>query len=211
MARKQELSARAKSSADHAFREFKERYALTRLQWLLDLAQEPLGSGVQNTAEGAQRLAKPFAAFAGSAPQAFKPLTPQQVRKLLADVLEGIQKISRGESWNLTERLTRHVQPRSRIIQTHLSYGGDLSAAVRWNAQELAAEHISRISRCAAANCGRLFIKRKAATFCSSKCAGKARFARWYTNHKQDLSELRRKRYDERVKQADKHLKRRKG
>jgi len=205
MARKQKLSARARSSADHASREFKERYALTRLQWLLDLAQEPPGSGAQNTAEGAQRLAKLFAAFAGFAPQAFKPLTPQQVRKLLADVLEGIQKISRGESWNLTERLTRHVQPRSRIIQTHLSYGGDLSAAVRWNAQEIAAEQIARIARCAAPHCERLFIRRKAAAFCSSKCAGRARFARYYAGHKQELSELRRKRYGERVKQEHKH------
>jgi hypothetical protein len=211
MNRQKRLSARAPASVAQGFREVKKRYALTRLQWLLKVSQESQGNSAQITAEGVRQVSELLAGLAGFGPQAFKPLEPRQIAKLLADVLKGIQKVSNGKPWYLTERLTRQVQPGRRVIRTHLSYGGDLGAAVRWNAQELAAEHISRISRCAAANCGRLFIKQKAATFCSSKCAGKVRFARWYTNHKQELSELRRKRYVERVKQQDRRLKRRKG
>jgi len=208
---KKRLSARAPASVAQGFREVKKRYALTRLQWLLKVAQESQGASPQITDESVRQLSEPLAGLAGFGPQAFKPLEPRQIAKLLADVLKGIQKISNGKPWDLTERLTRHVQPVRHIAHSHLSYAGDLGAAVRWNAQELAAEHISRISRCAAANCGHLFIRRKAATFCSSKCAGRARFARWYTNHKHELSERRRKRYGQRVKQEDRRLKRRKG
>jgi hypothetical protein len=205
MDRKKKLSARAKASVGHASREFKERFALTRLQGLLKLAQQPHGTGAQITAARARRASESLVIFAGFAPQAFKPLAPQKIAKLLADVLKGIQKISNGKPWDLTERLTRRVQPGRRIIHTRLSYGGDLGAAVRWKTQEMAAQQISRIARCTAPKCERLFIRRKAAAFCSSKCAGRARFARYYASHKQELSELRRKRYGERVKQEDKH------
>ena len=205
MDRKKKLSARAQASVAHAFREYKERYALTRLQWLLALAQQPPGGGAQTAAEDA-RLSKLLAIFAGFDPRAFKPLSPEQIAELLRQVLAGIRMISRGKPWDLTERLTRRVQPGRRIIQTYLFYGGDLRAAVRWKAQEMAAAQIKRIARCAAPNCERLFIRRKAATFCSAKCAGRARFARYYASHKHELSELRRKRYGQRVKQEDKHL-----
>lgn len=202
MERKKKLSARALASVDHAFREYKERYALSRLQWLLALAQQTPGADAQNTAEDARQLSARLAVFAGFDPQAFRPLPPQQIAKLLAQVLNGIRTISRGKPWNLTERLTRRVQPGRRIIQT-LLYDGDLGAAVRWKAQQMAAEQIKRIARCAVPNCERLFIRRKAATFCSAKCAGRARFARYYAEHRHELSKLRRKRYDESVKQKN--------
>ena len=206
MDRKKRLSARAQASVAHTFREYKERYALTRLQWLLELAQQTPAAGAQVTTEDARRLSERLAVFAGFDHRAFKPLSPQQIARLLTDVLKGIRTISSGKPWAITERLTRRVQPGRRIIQTYLFYDGDLRAAVRWKAQEMAAEQIKRIARCAASNCERLFIRRKAATFCSAKCAGRARFARYYASHKHELSELRRKRYGQRVKQEDKHL-----
>jgi hypothetical protein len=206
MDRKKRLSARAEAFVAHAFREYKERYALTRLQWLLALAQQTLGAGAQTTAEDARRLSKLLAVFAGFDPRAFKPLSPEQIAELLGEVLAGIRTISSGKPWDLTEKLTRRVHPGRRIIQTYLFYGGDLGAAVRWKAQEMAAEQIKRIARCAAPNCERLFIRRKTATFCSSRCAGRARFARYYASHKHELSELRRKRYGQHVKREDKSL-----
>jgi hypothetical protein len=204
MERKKKLSARAQASADHAFREYKERYALTRLQWLLALAQQTPGAGAQTTAEDTRRLSERLAVFAGFDPQAFRPLSRQQIAKLLAQILNGVRTVSSGKPWNLTERLTRRVQPGRRIIQTYLLYDGDLGAGVRWKAQEMAAEQIKRIARCAAPNCERLFIRRKGATFCSAKCAGRARFARYYAGHRHELSKLRRKRYGESVKQENK-------
>lgn len=205
MDRNKKLSERAQASVAHAFRGYKQRYALTRLQWLLALAQQTPGAGAQATTEDARRLSERLAIFAGFDHRTFKPLSPQQIARLLADVLKGIRTISSGKRWDLTERLTRRVQPGRRIIQTHLFYGGeDLGAAVRWNAQEMAAEQIKRIAQCTAPKCERLFIRRKAATFCSAKCAGRARFARYYAGHKHELSRLRRKRYGERVKLEDK-------
>ena len=202
MDRNKRLSARAQTSVDYAFREYKERYALTRLQWLLAVAQQTPAVDAQNTAEDARRLSARLAEFAGFDPQAFKPLSPPQTAKLLAQVLNGIRTISSGKPWDLTERLTRRVQPGRRVIQT-LLYDGDLGAAVRWKAQQMAAEQIKRIARCAAPTCERLFIRRKAATFCSAKCAGRARFARYYAVHRHELSKLRRKRYGESVKQKN--------
>lgn len=201
---KRRLSARAQGSAEHARREYEQRYGLTRLQWLLEVAQLRPGAGAQITTKDVRWLSEHLAIFAGFDPRAFKPLPLNQIAKLLGEVLAGIQTVSSGKPWDLTERLTRRVQPGRRIIQTYLLYGGDLGAAVRWKAQEMAAEQIERIARCAAPNCERLFIRRKAATFCSSKCAGRARFARYYATHQHQLNELRRKTSRARVKQEDK-------
>jgi hypothetical protein len=177
---------------ERAFRDYQARLALDRLRWLLDLIQVPSEQLEKYSRKETRYLSDRLAILSNISPGTFRPLGSSDISKLLNEVSEGIRGLRAGKPWDVTVNLNVRVDPRQRSASgIGLYYTRDLSSALRWSVVQFLEFHRGRIAECTAPGCRRLYVKRKAARYCSTRCSQRVRSSRYYDRHSTELSERR--------------------
>jgi hypothetical protein len=109
---------------------------------------------------------------------------PQKLRPILAELEKSLRRLVREKIWRLESprepaafTIVRKFKNRK---QTDALFGSlDASLALLFKVDELIALEGGRVEQCAASDCGRLFVKRKAAIFCQARCNDREKKRRW--------------------------------
>lgn len=187
--------------AARRFQKFERKMELDRLQWLLKLIQLP-AEELHKHGGQARYLSDRLAIFSNYAPEGFRPLRSSQIKRLVAEIREGMYGLRSGKPWEVRVPVSIRLQPlRKGNSQVTFNYIGDLSAAFLSSAIQRLGAHFDRIAKCEASGCERLFVKRKATRYCSRKCSQRMRSSRYYELHREQLRKRRHDAYVERIRQ----------
>ena len=137
--------------------------------------------------------------FVGQYSQAPRQLSAKAVRKLAVEVYEYISNAKRWEFGLPRARCVVEWEGPSYAFSRLTT--PDWRAAFRLRVTDLLSAHARWIRKCERAGCGRVFLADKRQVFCSSKCAQRVRFARyWKKLSSQERYEKRHEHYAETVR-----------
>jgi hypothetical protein len=156
---------------------------LSRLRWLLDLLNRPTESleqpspaEVHNFEKEAAVFCEPVGSFASSRSLT---LTKSQIADLIQEVQGVLSAILQGATHDFEiPGVTLAMIPNSRSY-----YMGSPVAIFRLAVAKLLETDGHRIRRCARPGCGRVFIRRKRALYCSRRCSQLEQFAKYLQRH----------------------------
>ena len=175
------------------------------LSWLVSFCQLSREQIVADLKNGDLELLTPLSIITGK--QRFD-------RSRVADAAEilegGFRSVSKGNRWEQTlPSVTFVVESESKSgarwragLESYVSE--DPLVAIILRAKEAAQAEGGRLRECGAKYadriCGKIFVKRRAAKFCSKRCAQRERISRWRNLNPEKVRLRRRKYYENRVK-----------
>jgi hypothetical protein len=156
---------------------------VSRLSWLLDLLNRPVGSFATMSSSEFKELEREVAVFCeplGSIEGGQRGrLTVDTMRELNREILADVQALLGGYSIDLPiPRVILSVTP-----DLKCKYMGTPDAMFRLAVARLLEEEGSRIKRCYRKGCERLFAHRKRGLYCGRKCSQIVQLKRYVERH----------------------------
>ena len=156
---------------------------VTRLSWLLDLLNCPVGAFATMSGSEFKDLESEVAAFCeplGSIEGGQRGrLTIDTMKDFSREILGVVQALLGGASSNLEiPSAVLSVVPNSKCI-----YMGTPEVMLRLETARLLENEGHRIKRCARQGCGRLFAHRKRGLYCGRQCSQLVQFRRYLERH----------------------------
>jgi hypothetical protein len=171
--------------------------AIGRLQWLVHLSQKSEETVIHELSNRKSSLPLEVAIFARYSPAVVAHFDGQNpglssFTNVLAQVKRGLDSLVDTGGWildypgKLTSQLGKTIEQRTNstfgpLEELYQSNDGPTEFLMR--AKELVRLEGARLARCDAAECRRLFVRRKRGLFCDKKCAQRERVRLWRERH----------------------------